>query len=84
MADITIYCTLTCPYCTMAKRLLDGKGVEYTTIDVGADQEAWAKMSELTGGNTVPQININGTVVGGCDDLYELENKKELDQLLEA
>ncbi len=84
MAKVVIYCTITCPYCTMAKRLLDSKGVDYQVIDVGADASKWSEMSQLTGGNTVPQIVINDQPVGGCDDLYELENKKELDQLLEA
>ena len=42
-------------------------------------------MQERAGGaHTVPQIFIDTFHVGGCDDLYDLENKNELDKLLEA
>jgi glutaredoxin 3 len=41
-------------------------------------------MTKKAGGRrTVPQIWIAGRHVGGCDDLYELERKGELDPLLE-
>lgn len=83
MAKVLIYCTMTCPYCTMAKRLLDTKGVAYESVDV-SDAAKWKEMAEKTGGNTVPQIVIGDHCIGGCDDLYELENTQKLNQLLEA
>ena len=39
-------------------------------------------MIEASGRNTVPQVFINGTHVGGSDDLSELDAKGELDTLL--
>jgi len=40
-------------------------------------------MVKLAGGRrTVPEIFINGEIVGGCDELYELERSGELDMLL--
>ena len=85
MAEITIYSTPVCPYCTRAKQLLQSKGVtEYTEIDVSDDDER-AKMMEKAGGRrTVPQIFIGETHVGGFDDLYALNTKGELDALLSA
>jgi glutaredoxin 3 len=83
MATVTIYTTPWCPYCIRAKQLLDNKQVEYTDIDVSATDER-AKMMELTGGRTVPQLLINNKATGGCDELYALERSGELDKLLNA
>lgn len=54
MANITVYSTPTCGYCTMLKDFLNGKNVEFTEIDVAADQEAAKKMVEKTGQMGVP------------------------------
>lgn len=83
MADVEIYTTQICPYCVRAKRLLEKKGVGYREIDVSGDPELRQSMTQRAGGRmTVPQIFINGTHVGGCDDLYELEADGSLDPLL--
>jgi len=83
MALIEIYTTKVCPYCVRAKRLFDRKGVTYAEIDVTADAETRRLMSERSGGRqSVPQIFIDGTHVGGCDDLYELDRTGGLDPLL--
>jgi glutaredoxin 3 len=82
MAEVIIYLTAWCPYCVKAKRLLDSKKVEYTEIDV-SEPAVREKMVALTKGRTVPQILIDGQVVGGCDDLYLLERNGELDKLLQ-
>ena len=78
-----IYTTQICPYCVRAKRLLEKKGVAYREIDVSRDPALRESMVERAGGRmTVPQIFINGTHVGGCDDMYELEADGRLDPLL--
>jgi glutaredoxin 3 len=85
MKPVEIYTTQTCPYCAMAKRLLQKKGVAYTEIDVGQDPGLRVKMTERAGGRrTVPQIFIGGQHVGGCDDLHELDHAGRLDALLRA
>jgi glutaredoxin 3 len=66
-----------------AKALLISKGVEFEEIDVTDDPALRAKMVKLAGGRrTVPEIFINGEIIGGCDELYALELSGELDQLL--
>ena len=82
MAEIIIYTTTYCPYCTRAKALLDKKRVKYTEINVIDDEEKRKEMIEKSGRTTVPQIFINGKHIGGYDDLYALEEKGELDALL--
>jgi glutaredoxin 3 len=82
---IVVYSTPFCGYCGAAKRLLAGKGVEVTEVDVMFDPEQRAKMMEKSGGRrTVPQIFIDGQHIGGFDDLSALEASGELDRLLAA
>ena len=83
MSRITIYTTPICPYCVRAKALLKKKGAEFQEIDVFMDSDARQEMQDRShGGRTVPQIFIGETHVGGCDDLYALESKGQLDPLL--
>lgn len=86
MADITIYTTPVCPYCVRAKELLKRKGeTSFREIDVSASAEVRDDMIKKAGGKrSVPQIFINGTHVGGCDDLYALDSAGKLDSLLKA
>jgi glutaredoxin 3 len=83
MQRVEIYTTPTCGYCRAAKQLLSHKGVAYEETDVSRDPALREAMTERAGGRyTVPQIFIGGQHVGGCDDLYELEHKGQLDALL--
>ena len=83
MAEVIIYSTKFCPYCISAKKLLKRKGVQYREIDVTFDPDRRREMKRKAGGrHTVPQIFINGRHVGGCDDLYALEEAGALDPLL--
>lgn len=85
MAQIEIYTTFMCPYCSRAKALLEKKGQSYNEIDVSYDAARREEMTQKAGGRrTVPQIWINGTHVGGSDDLYALEREGKLDALLAA
>ncbi len=83
MATIVIYSTETCPYCVQAKKLLDSKGVTYTEIFVDKNPAERDTMVELSGRRTVPQIFIDGQHIGGCDDLYALDQAGKLDPLLQ-
>lgn len=83
MKPVEIYTTPTCGFCHAAKRLLDQKGVDYTEIDVWAAPERRPEMMQRANGRrTVPQIFVGETHVGGCDDLYALEQAGKLDALL--
>ncbi len=83
MSTIDVYTTAWCPYCLSAKELLRRKGVVFREIDVGAAPERRAEMiARAKGRTTVPQIFVGETHVGGCDDLYALEDEGKLDLLL--
>lgn len=82
MPDIFLYSSAFCPYCRRARALLDRKGVTYAVLDVDRDSGLWQEMTQRTGRNTVPQIFIGDRHVGGCDDLFALEQSGCLDPLL--
>ena len=85
MPPVEVYTTPFCPYCTSAKELLRSKGVAFVEINVaGVPEQRAAMIARANGQTTVPQIFIGATHVGGCDDLYELEDAGKLDPLLEG
>jgi glutaredoxin 3 len=83
MRPVEIYTTPICPYCLAAKRLLQKKGVEYSEIDVSRDPALReAMIQRARGRRTVPQIFVGEVHVGGCDELYDLDQAGKLDPLL--
>jgi glutaredoxin 3 len=83
MPPVTIYTKSYCPYCDAAKELLRRKNVAFDEIAVKSAAQQ-AEMAKKAGRSTVPQIWIGPRHVGGCDDLYALDDKGELDKLLAA
>lgn len=82
-ANVEIYTWATCPFCIRAKLLLWWKGVKYQEYKIDGDSEARNRMADrANGGRTVPQIFINNQHVGGCNELYQLDTKGQLDPLL--
>ena len=82
MAQVVIYTTHYCPYCTAAKALLRSKKVQFEEIDVTHDVEKRAEMERLSQRWTVPQIFIDGKPIGGFDDMNRLDLNGMLDPLL--
>jgi glutaredoxin 3 len=83
LPKIEIYTTTICPFCHAAKRLLKEKGVSFSEISLTQKPHLRERMVErASGGRTVPQIFIDDTHIGGCDDLYALDAKGGLDPLL--
>lgn len=83
MAAVTIYTRPFCPYCADALALLDRKGAAYDEVDISRDPSLRAEMIQRSGGRmTVPQIFIDDRPIGGCDDLYALDARGELDAAL--
>ncbi|MGD9586608.1 MAG: glutaredoxin 3 [Brachymonas sp.] len=84
MSQVTMYTTAFCPYCVRAKQLLKNRGVEdIQEIRVDQDAAQRARMMEITGRRTVPQIFIGDRHVGGCDDLIVLDQQGGLMPLLQ-
>lgn len=83
MKTVEVYTQPLCGFCTAAIRLLISKGAQVTEIDTARQPGKRAEMMQRANGRrTTPQIFIGETHVGGCDDLYALEQAGKLDQLL--
>jgi glutaredoxin 3 len=82
-AKVEIYTWQICPFCIRAKFLLWLKGVRYTEYKIDGDELARSQMAERAEGRrTLPQIFINDRPIGGCDELYALNQRGELDRRL--
>lgn len=83
MPKVEMYTKAMCPFCIRAKSLFKKKGVKVIDIPAWMDAGKRREMNErASGGNTFPQIFIDGQHIGGCDDLYALEARGGLDPLL--
>lgn len=81
-AQVKIYTTDWCGYCSAALRLLRAKGVEFEQIDVDGDAKTRRWLVEVTGRTSVPQIFIDGQPIGGFTDMRALDEKGVLDDML--
>ena len=84
MAKVLIYSTRLCPYCRMAERLLEKKGVQTEKVMVDQNPARRDEMVRLTGRTSVPQIFIGDSHVGGYAELAGLERAGQLDMLLQS
>jgi glutaredoxin 3 len=76
--QIKMYTKGYCSFCYAAKRLLTKRGLAFEEVPVSGDAQAEQEMRSLTGRNTVPQILIDGKVIGGYTELVELDMDGEL------
>src|SRR5436305_3635545 len=82
-AAIEIYTRPGCGYCSAARSLLTRKKAEFTEYNVAINPTLHQQMWDRAGaGSTFPQIFINQTHVGGCDELYALDRQGKLDSML--
>lgn len=79
---IEVYTKLYCAYCQRAKELLRIKGMNFIEYDITDDQLKAAEMQLRSQRQTVPGIFINDTPIGGCRELFDLDERGELDVLL--
>jgi glutaredoxin 3 len=85
MAKVEIYTSPLCGFCHAAKRLLDQKGIQFEEFDVMFKPALKKEMMvRAEGRQTVPQIFIDDTGIGGCDELHALEASGQLDVMLSA
>jgi len=82
MQQTEIYTKDYCPYCRRAKKLLNIKGVAFVEYDVTRDSLLENQMLQRAGHHTVPQIFIANHHIGGCAELFSLDERGKLDPLL--
>jgi glutaredoxin 3 len=79
---IEIYTNVYCAYCQRAKELLRIKGMDFTEYDITDDQLKAVEMLQRSRQQKVPRIFINDTLVGGCSELFDLDERGALDAML--
>jgi glutaredoxin 3 len=84
MSRVEIYTTHWCGYCARAKALLDARHVAYEEITLDGDPSFRAKLLDLTGGWTVPQVLVDGRPIGGYTELVRLDREGRLERVLGA
>ncbi len=84
MKKVDIYTGILCGYCNAAKKILEKKNISFNEIDISSNPDQMEIMLKRSNGaKTVPQIFIGDHHVGGYDELQDLENKSQLDKLLD-
>lgn len=81
MAKVVLYTKDSCPYCRMAKDLLETNHIVFEEIRIDLDESKRDEMIKLSNKRTVPQIFINGESIGGYEDLAALAKSGKLDEL---
>ena len=81
--NIIIYTSSLCEFCYRAKSLLKKKNICFEEIDIDLDYTKRNEMIKKSGGRTsVPQIFFKNRHIGGCDDLYKLEEDNGLENFV--
>lgn len=84
MRDVIVYTTEPCSYCTRVKMFLRSRGVDFREINLAGDGDGLAALAERTGYMTLPQVTIDGILVGGYEETLAASQSGLLDDLLAA
>jgi glutaredoxin 3 len=84
MSRVTLYTTEPCGFCRTAKALLAARKIEYDEINLAKDPSGRAKLAELTGMMTFPQVVIDGETIGGFQELAAADRAGRLRELAAA
>jgi glutaredoxin 3 len=84
VADITVYTTDPCGFCSAAKRLLEARGLEFTEVNLAKDDEGRIALARKTGMMTFPQVLIDGELLGGFAEVKAAAESGRLEELLAA
>ena len=86
--DVVLYMkgTKEMPQCGFSSRVagvLNFMGVEFTDVNVLADDQIRQGIKDYSDWPTIPQLYVKGEFVGGCDIITEMTLSGELDKLFD-
>lgn len=81
---VLIYSQRPCGYCERAKALLRRRGLAFEEVDLTGLHSERMALTRRTGMLTVPQIFIDGELIGGFDELSQLDSSGRLSAPPEA
>jgi glutaredoxin 3 len=82
MSEVVVYTTNACGFCTRVKMLLNAREIEYREINIAGDPEAFVELANSTGMMTLPQVLVDGVLVGGYQETAEADASGRLGELL--
>ena len=82
MSDVVVYTTNACGYCTRVKMLLDAREIAYREVNVTGDPEAFVELAKSTGMMTLPQVFVDGVLIGGYNETAAADQTGRLQELL--
>ena len=82
MNKVEIYTRSWCGYCRMAKLMLEQEAIEYDEYEISDKPALEREMIDRSGRQSVPQIFINDSAIGGFTDLVALADKVDLKALV--
>ena len=71
-----------CGFSARTSGVLNTLGVKYAALDILPDPRIRQELSDLSGWPTIPQLFVDGELVGGCDIVMEMFESGELANLL--
>jgi monothiol glutaredoxin len=71
-----------CGFSARTSACLNALGVQYAALDILPDPRIRQELSELSGWPTIPQLFVDGELVGGCDIVTEMYESGELAEKL--
>ena len=82
MSDVLVYTTNACGFCTRVKMLLNARAIEYREINIAGDAEAFVELAKSSGMLTLPQVFVDGVLIGGYNETAEADQTGRLQELL--
>ena len=84
MRDVVVYTSDACGFCTRVKMLLNARDIDYREINVSGDPEAFVSLAKSSGMMTLPQVFVDGELIGGYRETAEADATGRLQELLAA
>ena len=80
---VVLFSKTFCPFCNKVKDRLKSKFIPYKAVELNLGTETEMNnyqdlLKEMTGQRSVPNVFINGTHIGGCDDTLKLDDEGNL------
>ena len=71
-----------CGFSARTAAALEALGAEYAAVDILPDPRIRQELSAISNWPTIPQLFVDGELVGGCDIVTELHERGELAPLV--
>jgi len=84
MRDVVVYTSNSCGFCTRVKMLLNARAIDYREINVSGDPGAFVELAKSSGMLTLPQVFVDGELIGGYRETAEADATGRLQELLAA